>query len=249
MLRLSAMKIARQPGLRSLQPSVAGAMALRGLSTSASPMSQNVVRYPTLDEVRKMPTCFFELPSETLFLMAESGSYQACEERLIRDVMRVDGVEWPEANKVVHKMAAANDKMLGKTILPHKLGISTAVVSGIVSIPLIFHLPTVELFNRHFVTSDVPEPKDLETFWEIGAWSWNWMEPVLGTASFVLLTMQFTRNLMVSIDMQPWTSRMRSYRADQLAAKYPQYNRNILRDFVKTAPFAQRLGGTPEASS
>lgn len=28
---------------------------------------------------------------------------------------------------------------------------------------------------------------------EIGAWTWNWMEPLTGTLSFTLLTLQFAR--------------------------------------------------------
>ncbi len=35
-------------------------------------------------------------------------------------------------------------------------------------------------FNEAFVTTDVPEAKDLETPLEVGGWAWNWMEPPLG---------------------------------------------------------------------
>jgi hypothetical protein len=51
---------------------------------------------------------------------------------------------------------------------------------GFASIPLIFHLDTVMAFNEAFVTTDVPEAKDLETPLEVGGWAWNWMEPPLG---------------------------------------------------------------------
>jgi hypothetical protein len=44
------------------------------------------------------------------------------------------------------------------------------------------------------VCADVPEAKDLETWLEVGGFAWNWMEPPLGTISFVLLCMQFARS-------------------------------------------------------
>ncbi len=44
------------------------------------------------------------------------------------------------------------------------------------------------------VCVDVPEAKDLETWLEVGGFAWNWMEPPLGTISFVLLCMQFARS-------------------------------------------------------
>jgi hypothetical protein len=52
------------------------------------------------------------------------------------------------------------------------------------SIPMIFHLDTVLWFNDYYVTSDVPEAKDLETPLEVGSWAWNWMEPPLGILKY-----------------------------------------------------------------
>ena len=40
------------------------------------------------------------------------------------------------------------------------------------------------------------QEKDLETWLEVGAWTWNWMEPPLGTITFVLLCMQLSRSHM-----------------------------------------------------
>lgn len=37
--------------------------------------------------------------------------------------------------------------------MPYKIGIFTAVGSGLISIPLIFHLDTVLFFNENFVTT------------------------------------------------------------------------------------------------
>ena len=39
--------------------------------------------------------------------------------------------------------------------------------AAFLSIPMIFEINTVIWFNENFVTSDVPEPKDLETPLEV----------------------------------------------------------------------------------
>jgi len=183
-----------------------------------------------------MPLDVSELSGESLVLLAEEGSHCACRERLIREVMRVDSTEWEDADVKVTQISKDNTRQQLRHILPHKIGIGTALISGAASVPMTFHRPTAEWMNEHFVTSAVPEPHELETFWEVGTWSWNWMEPCLGTASFILLTLQFARSVMVNIDMKPFTERMRIRRASKLAVLYPQYNEGILTDFSKTAP-------------
>ena len=60
--------------------------------------------------------------------------------------------------------------------LPYKVGIFSASMLGIVSLPMVFHLPTVEWFNEWAVTTDVPALRDLETPLEVSIWAWNWME-------------------------------------------------------------------------
>ena len=68
-----------------------------------------------------------------------------------------------------------------------------AFIGGIASFPLVFEKNTVLWFNHHYVTMDVPEVRDLETWLEVGAFSWNFSEPVLGQLSFALLTAQFSQ--------------------------------------------------------
>ena len=64
-----------------------------------------------------------------------------------------------------------------------------------------------------YVTADFPEPKDLETWLEVGSWSWNWMEPPLGQASFFLLCLQYSRDQMKNIGMKPYTEWLKERRA------------------------------------
>ena len=96
-----------------------------------------------------------------------AGDQEAREERLIREIMAKDNVTWPEALPVFQKIVQSNRKALFLSTLPYKIGIVTAVGAGLISFPLIFHLDTVLIFNENFVTTDVPEAKDLETPLEV----------------------------------------------------------------------------------
>ena len=76
--------------------------------------------------------------------------------------------------------------------LPYQAVRWTAIISGVVSLPLVFEIRTAKAFNDYLVTMEVPLPTsgELDTVLEVGSWTWNWMEPPLGTISFYLLCMQ-----------------------------------------------------------
>ena len=78
----------------------------------------------------------------------------------------------------------------------------------------------------------VPPPEDLETIWEIGTWTWGWMEPPLGEISFVLLALQFVRAQMQNIGWRPYTAAMVERRASKLCDRYKQYNRRVVYEFA-----------------
>ena len=126
-------------------------------------------------------------------------------------------------------MVAENRSGLFMYTLPYKIGVLSAVVAGVVSLPMCFEINTVMWFNEMYVTSDVPEAKDLETPLEVGSWAWNWMEPPLGQISFFLLCMQFARNQMQNLDMKPYTEFIKSSRARRLCARYPKYSVPIVK--------------------
>jgi len=69
---------------------------------------------------------------------------------------------------------------------------------------------------------------------ETGAWTWNWMEPILGTLSYTLLTLQVARQGIKNLGMKPYTSRLIEMRAKKLFEAYPQYEKGILHNFVET---------------
>jgi len=121
--------------------------------------------------------------------------------------------------------------------LPNKTGVTLAVIAGFASFPLVFDYRTVIWFNEQYVTADVPEPKDLETWLEVGIWSWNWMEPVMGQLSFLLLCLGFARSQFSTLGIKPYSYVIRRIRAEELVKKFPQYDAKIVSDYSETQPF------------
>jgi hypothetical protein len=105
------------------------------------------------------------------------------------------------------------------------------VFSAFGCLPMIFEYNTVLWFNELYVTSDVPDAKDLETPLEVGSFAWNWMEPPLGAISFFLLCMQYSRSQMQNLGIKPYTSWFKARRAARLCAEFPRYNKNVIISF------------------
>lgn len=89
--------------------------------------------------------------------------------------MAKDKVTYEQACETYKIISSKNREMMYLLSLPYQVGIGVALLSGALSLPLVFHRPTAHWFNNNFVTTAIPEPEDLETILEIGAWSWNWM--------------------------------------------------------------------------
>lgn len=195
------------------------------------------IRVPTLEDADSQALRFCELSNETLSIMAVNGVHKAHKERLLREIMRVDRVTWEDAGNRLAEINTENDKHMIIVSLPYRIGIWSAIVTGIGSIPMVFHAGTAKWFNETFVHQDVPPPEDLETIYQVGQWTWGWMEPVLGTASFVLLAMQLMRAQMRKMQLKPYTEYILSKRADHLALQFPMYRRDFVRDFAKSDPW------------
>lgn len=116
--------------------------------------------------------------------------------------MSVDSVEYDEAEAIVEEIGKHNRAVMKLEYFPYQAGITFALGGGILSFPLVFHQETAMWFNEKFVTAEVPEMKDLETIFEVGSWSWGWMEPILGQASFALLILQFARSQAVKLGIK-----------------------------------------------
>lgn len=195
-----------------------------------------------MDDAKAMPRFVTELSGESLYMLVKvgEGSSQAhaARERLRREIMVVDGKEYHDAGLVVEKVEAVNAASArGLGVIPFYVGIVCAQIAGWASLPLVFSSTCAKEFNRVSVTTDVPHASDLETVLEVGMWSWGWMEPPLGTISFFILCMQFSRDQRVTLGLKPWPERYKAWKADQLEEAFPQYDQETVRDFAKAYAF------------
>ena len=224
----------------SKPPLVFSSLAKRIFAGSfAHKMSRSVHAKVTLEQAQDMPRSYNELPNELIISAAIEGDQDAIEERLIREIMAVDGLSWDDARPIFLEMVRENRKGLFMITLPYKVGVASAVVAGVISLPMVFDYNTVLWFNEFYVTSDVPEAKDLETPLEVGSWAWNWMEPPLGQVSFFLLCMQFARAQLQNLDKKPYTEYIKATRARRLCQAFPKYSPSIVTAFSK----GDSLGG------
>ena len=151
------------------------------------------VQTPSLGVARAMPNGFSEMENGPLIVIAEMGNHKARCEVLRRHIMMMDNVDYEDATTTLNEIEKKNRKNIIWAVLPYQIGIATALMAGIGAVPMVFNVDIALWFNHHFVTMEIPGESDLDTALETGAWTWNWMEPVLGTASFTLLCLQFSR--------------------------------------------------------
>ena len=142
---------------------------------------------------RKISLNVQEMADEDLILLSSFEDHDAREEILKRHSMDTDDINYEEATEIFLKIEEKNREGMYLMSLPYRIGIVGAVTMGFLSIPMVFHLPTIEWFNEWAVTTDHPDAIDLETPLEVSIWSWSWMEPPLGTFSFILLCSQYAR--------------------------------------------------------
>lgn len=167
---------------------------------SAEVQFQNRMTTPDHSLAMAMPTNVREMDNQTLITLAALNDHAACSEMLIRHIMTADRFSYDMALEKYQEIDTFHKQGMMMYLFPFQIGIVTSLTAAVASGPLCFHLPSVHLFNHHFVTTSVPEPEDLETWLEVGSWAWNWMEPPLGQISFFLLCLQFSRYVW------PWDS-------------------------------------------
>jgi len=190
---------------------------------------------PTLDIAQAMPASCQEMDNGSLVTLGAMGNHEARKEILKRHIMVHDNVNYDQACDKFQEIADTNRQGMYLLAVPYSIGIGVAFIAGLSSIPLVFDLSTAEWFNTHYVTTDVPEPEDLETFLEVGSWTWNWMEPPLGQISFMLLTLQYCRAQMDNLGIKPYTSKIKQMRGERLAKAFPQYDSRFLIAYSQTA--------------
>lgn len=215
------------PALRMLGPT---AVPVRHAASDAP--SFRAIKVPTIEEARAAPQCLQELDHETLHLLAETGDHDACTERLRRNIMAVDRVDYMKAGEKIKEIEKCTQRGTNLLTFPYQCGILFYLTAGVGSIPMTFHKDTCLWFNDVYVTSEVPPPEDLESFYEVGSWSWSWVEPLVGTGCFVLMAFQMVRALMMNMNIKPYGNWAANHRAARVVKTYPQYNPEFVEDFA-----------------
>lgn len=204
-----------------------------------SPDARRTEFRPTLDMIGVQPTHMSQMDNDAVASLGYSGNHSAHKERLLREIMVFHNVSWDEAHAKLFEMDLYNEKLYWFYSFPYRVGISGAILCAAASVLLVFYRPIAEFYGRNVVGEDLPEGvnniDELSTN-QVGAWTWSWMEPVIGTGCFVLLCCQFARAQMWKLNMRPYTEMMQRYRANRLADKFPEYDRGIVRSWAKHMP-------------
>lgn len=221
--------------------------------------SQNLVHLHAIDEhVKQQRTGFRPLPKDvadqpthvsqignvSLFELAMHGKHSANKERLIREIMQVDGLSWEDAHAKLNEMDVCNEEYYWRDTMPYRIGILGALFGAVAGTAMVFFRPVAQYYGLEIAGEDLPEGvEDISsmTVNQVGTWTWSWMEPMIGTASFVILCSQFARAQMWKLNMRPYTESMLRTRANRLAKEYPHYDAGIVRAWAKHMPMVNTL--------
>jgi len=194
----------------------------------------SVHEIPSAKDARQMPRHPSDISGEGLYILCHGHKdVEAIREALRREAMAVDGIEYEETSKVVLQLNDANSDWLWLQRLPYQVSIYSALIAGWASLPLVFHEQTAVLFNEYLVHGDALEADVTRTCFNIGTWTWGWMEPQLGTVSFFLLCVQFAREQAMELGIRPFTDRRKKAMGTALVAKFPQYNPKLVRAYAE----------------
>lgn len=195
-----------------------------------------------MQTAKMQPTHISEMGHSTLAALALQDNHFAHRERLIREIMTVDNCSWDEAHLVLEKMDEYKESHYWFVTAPYRLGIIIATSAGIGSMLMVFHPSTAFWYGTSIAGEELPEGTESVgdlTINQVGTWTWSWMEPMIGTASFVLLCAQFVRAQLIRVNMKTFLAIMESRKADRVAQKFHQYDRSMIRTWAKPLPKAK----------
>lgn len=196
------------------------------------------IQEPSLKVARDLGKSFSEIDNEPLVIIAEMGNHGARVEVLRRHVMAVDGIDYKQAGVKIDEIYAKNQELSSLYRIPYWLGIFTAGSTGFIVFPMVFNLQVAKWFNKDYVTMDIPPPCELDTPLEIGIWTWNWMEPLMGTLTYTLVCLQLIRQQMIHLGIKPFTNSLIQYRTKRLREAFPQYDEKMLHGYVESQSMA-----------
>merc|ERR1712079_289020 len=97
----------------------------------------------------------------------------------------------------------------------------------------VYSLTVASWFNDKFVTAEVAPADELGTFFEVGSWTWSWMEPWTGTFAFTILCANYSKTFIKKLGLRPYSQFMLQRRTNLILKEFPQYDREAVRGFVK----------------
>lgn len=194
---------------------------------------------PDVDIAKGQPAHVSELGHESLAELSMLGNHVAQRERLLREIMCVNMCTWQEAHEHLAELDVEKERYYWIESAPYRTGITVAMLAAVSAVMLVFWRPAAHFYGTQIAKEELPEGvasvSDLTTN-QVGTWTWSWMEPMIGTASFVLLCCQFTRAQAVRMNMKPYGDYMLQWRANRVADRHPQYDRSMVRAWAKHMP-------------
>jgi len=143
-------------------------------------------------------------PQALAIASRDPDAHDLHQERLIRDIMAVDELPYTLAQKVMIEIFIANRdrSAIGIFHVPLEGGLLLWSTLALVAWPLVFYLPVSQPFADSMLATydELPEPASL---FNTGSWTWTWMEPIIGTASFSILCLQLFRGQMKKLALKP----------------------------------------------
>lgn len=194
---------------------------------------------PTIQMIQNQPTQMRMFHNRNVLDLAILGDKYASRESLVREIMRVDNCSWDDAHERLIEMDVFNERPYWFYTLPYRIGIAIGVVGAVGSCMMVFHSDIAFWYAKNVVGEHLPEGietiKGMTTN-QVGTWTWSWMEPMIGVASFILLCLQFARVQTVKMNMKPYTETMMAFKARRLTNKFPQYDQSILKPWARSIP-------------
>lgn len=200
--------------------------------------SRKAVR-PSLTTAIMQPAHVSELGHCSLAELAMDGNHSAQRERLLREIMCVENCSWEEAHDKLEELDVHKEKFYWFETMPYRIGMAVALGGALGATLLVFWRPLAYFYGTEIAGEELPEGvKDIGdlTTNQVGTWTWSWMEPMIGTASFVLLCCQFMRAHAVRMNLKPYNEYLLQWRADRCAQRFPQYDRSMVRAWAKHMP-------------
>merc|ERR1711924_324845 len=114
---------------------------------------------------------------------------------------------------------------------PYRVGIATAVGGGILSVPLLFHKPTVHWFNAKYVTTEVRSLRTWRPVWRFRYGRGTGWSPSSGRPRFCCSALS-SQGMMLNTGWKPYGEKVRHWRRTRLQA-FPQFDKEIVGDFAE----------------